>query len=455
MNRTVWQCGLACFSFLQLLDVSIAAPRPNIVLIVADDLGWNDVGYRNPRMRTPVIDRLATNGVQLNWHYVTPVCTPTRVCLMTGRHPSRFGAHCTEPSNEQAFPIGTPTLASLLHAAGYETVLTGKWHLGSKPEWGPNHNGFDHSYGSLAGAVGMYDHRYRIGTPFEKTWHRDHEFVEEQGHATDLITTEAVRAIERPRERPLFLYVPFHSVHTPLVEEKQYLNRVSHIKNADRRLYAAAVNHLDECIGRIIEALEKSGQLESTLVIFTSDNGGQVNHTGNQYPPPDPKLVRFSSNKPLRGKKAEVYEGGIRVPAFVYWPGVLAPRTCEAPLHAVDWLPTLANLVGSQVPSEIPLDGMDVWPVVIGKGDPRPRTFYWSVGAGPGQVALRHGAWKLLRAGPKRPWELFNLADDPYEQQNLAASNAEQLAKMKQMIANEQAKDAVPKKATPEASEEP
>jgi arylsulfatase A-like enzyme len=429
--------------------VANAAPQPNIVLIVADDLGWNDVGNHNERMRTPRLDQLAAEGVQFDRHYVTPVCTPTRVCLMTGRHPSRFNVHSTQPSNEQAFPIGTPTLASALQEAGYETALAGKWHLGSKPEWGPNHHGFDHSYGSLAGAVGMYDHRYRIGTPFEKTWHRDHEYIDEEGHATDLITAEAVRLIEQPRKKPLFLYVPFHSVHTPLVEEQKYLDRVSHIENADRRLYAAAVNHLDECIGRIVDAVEQSGKLESTLIVFTSDNGAQVNHSGNQYPPPDPKLVRFSSNKPLRGKKAEVYEGGIRVPALVYWPGTLSPRVCEAPLHAVDWLPTLSKLVGGQVPAEVPLDGMDVWSVVAGEKRPSPRTLYWSLGEGPRQVAVRDGDWKLLRAGPNRPWELFNLKDDPYEEKNLADSQPEQLARMQEILAEEQSKDAAAKTATP------
>jgi arylsulfatase A-like enzyme len=288
----------------------------------------------------------------------------------------------------------------------------------------------------------MYDHRYRIGTPFERTWHRDHEYIDEEGHATDLITAEAVRVIEQPREKSLFLYVPFHSVHTPLVEEQKYLDRVSHIENADRRLYAAAVNHLDECIGRILDALKKTGQLESTLIVFTSDNGGQVNHSGNQYPPPDPKLVRFSSNKPLRGKKTDVYEGGIRVPALVSWPGTLLAHTCEAPLHAVDWLPTLAKLVGTQVPAEVPLDGMNVWPLVAGESEPSPRTLYWSRGAGPHCVAVRHGDWKLLKAGPNRAWELFNLADDPFEKSDLAAARPDRVEKLQALVREQQGKDA-------------
>ena len=439
MNK---QLGIASLGLLLLHGFTAAAPQPNIVLIVADDLGWNDVGYHNSRMRTPRLDRLAKEGVQFDWHYVMPVCTPTRVCLMTGRYPSRFGAHCTEPSNEQAFPLGTPTLASVLKSAGYETALAGKWHLGSKPEWGPNHYGFDHSYGSLAGAVGMYDHRYRIGSPFERTWHRNLEFIDEEGHATDLITTEAVRVIEQSRGKPFLLYVPFHSVHTPLVEMQTYMNRVTHIESADRRLYAAAVNHLDECIGRILDALKNTGQLESTLVVFTSDNGAQVNHAGNQYPPPDPKLVRFSSNKPLRGKKTDVFEGGIRVPALISWPGTLPAHTCEAPVHAVDWFPTLAKLVGTQIPQDVPVDGVDIWPLLTEKGKATPRTLYWSRGAGPQRVALRHGEGKVLQANPNRPWELYNLADDPYEKRDLAESMPERVTEMLAIVREEQSKDA-------------
>ncbi|MCA9438320.1 MAG: sulfatase-like hydrolase/transferase [Candidatus Omnitrophica bacterium] len=154
-----------------LLFVSAPAPAqpPNILFIVSDDQGWNDIGYHNDDLRTPNLDQLAETGVRLEHHYVQPQCTPTRVALMTGRYPSRFGPHCTTASNDQSYPIGTPTLASLLQSAGYDTGLFGKWHMGSKPEWGPNHYGFDFSYGSLAGAVGMYDHRYRLNTPYAQT----------------------------------------------------------------------------------------------------------------------------------------------------------------------------------------------------------------------------------------------------------------------------------------------
>ena len=152
-----------------VIDADADKVKPNILLIAADDQGWGDIGYHNPQIKSPNLDRLARTGVELDYHYVQPQCTPTRVALMTGRYPSRFGSHCTQASNSRAFPTGMLTMASMLKQIGYETMIIGKWHLGSKPEWGPNHYGFDYSYGSLAGAVGMYDHRYRLDSPFAKT----------------------------------------------------------------------------------------------------------------------------------------------------------------------------------------------------------------------------------------------------------------------------------------------
>ena len=334
-----------CVAIFALLAIggwqpTAVAGSPNVVLIVADDVGWNDVGYHNPEMRTPHIDRLAGEGVRFGQHYVMPQCTPTRVALMTGRYPCRFGEHCTRASNEQSYPLGTPTMASLLAAAGYHTAMAGKWHMGSTPEAGPNHFGFASSYGSLTGAVGMYDHRYRLSSPFVVTWHRDHEFVTEVGHATDLVAEEAERVIADAGERPFFLYLPFHAAHTPLVEPPEYLDRNRHHKSTDRMLYAASVSHLDDAVGRVVAALEKARLRENTLIVFTSDNGAQVHHKGGAYPPPDPSLRSFSSNAPLRSSKTHVYEGGIRVPAFANWPGKLDAVVCDAPLHAVDWLPT-------------------------------------------------------------------------------------------------------------------
>lgn len=421
------------------------ATHPNVVLIVADDLGWNDIGYHNAEIKSPHLDRLAAEGVRLDQHYVQPQCTPTRVALMTGRYPSRFGRHCTQASNVRALPPGTQTLASLLRSAGYATALTGKWHLGSKPEWGPNHYGFDHSHGSLAGAVGMYDHRYRLTQPeYTRTWHRNHEFVTEEGHVTDLCAAEAVRWIETHAEQPYLLYVPLHAVHVPLVEEDEWLAMNAHIKSPDRRLFAAAVSHMDAAIGRIVDALDRTGQRERTLIVFMSDNGGLHNHRGDTYPPPDPKLTNFSSNLPLRGQKGRTYEGGIRVPALVNWPGRLKPRMVAAPMHAVDWLPTLAGLAGAEPDRDIVYDGRDIWPLLTGdETAPPERTLYWVWGENRRRVALRHGDWKIVRQDGQDEFELFNLADDPSETTDLAATKPEKLAELVALFAAEKAKDAL------------
>jgi len=415
--------------------------RPNILVIVADDLGWADVGYHNPEMRTPNIDSLVQTGVELDCHYVMPVCTPTRVALLTGRYPSRFGSHCTQPSNEQALPYGTQTLASLLREEGYDTAIVGKWHLGSKPEWGPNHYGFAYSYGSLAGGMAPYDHRYRLTRPeFTKTFHRNHEFIEEPGHSTDLMADEAIGWIEKERESPFFLYVPFQAVHVPLVEVPHWWAKNEHISSADRRQFAAATTHMDDAIGRIIEALERTGQRENTLLVFFSDNGALTNHVGGKYPPPDPPLTNFSSNAPLHGQKAETYEGGIRVPAFVNWPAFLQPRKITTPLHVVDWMPTFAEI--AEVDNFDGLtDGQVIWPLLTGREETwSPRTFYWVVNEERRWVALRHGDWKIVRHR-EHSWELFNLANDPGESVNLADQLPSRLEELKERYRDQWARD--------------
>lgn len=436
--------GAVASAYTHSLAVPAEDRRPNIVLLVADDLGWNDVGYHNSAINTPHIDELVRTGVELDCHYVQPQCTPTRVALMTGRYPSRFGNHCTQASNEHAFGFGTVTMASMLKQAGYTTGIFGKWHLGSKQEWGPNHHGFDYSYGSLAGAIGMYDHRYRLDTPYAVTWHRNHEIIEEVGHATDLVTDEAVKWIRQKREKPFFAYVPFHTVHTPLVESHRSIAEYDEFENVDRRLFAAAVTHLDAAVGRIVAALDERGLREDTLIIFMSDNGGiSTSYSGDNYPPPDPALSEgFSSNLPFRSGKTHVYEGGMRVPAFVNWSGHLRAGKTSALMHCVDWMPTLAGLVRFDSKSDLQWDGMDVWPWIAGrKGGVEGRQLYWVWGRQRERVALRKGDWKLLRERLGGNWELYNLADDPYERHDLAKDKPAMVEKLKEAIRQEKARD--------------
>jgi len=430
---------------LNVVQRSALAAQPNILLIVSDDQGWNDIGYHNSKIRSPHLDKLARTGVELDRHYVMPQCTPTRVALMTGRYPSRYGLHCCQASNERAFPVGTLTLARMLKQVGYATGMSGKWHMGSKPEWGPNHHGFQYSHGSLTGAVGMYDHRYRLKSPFANTWHRNHQPLQEEGHVTDLTAAEATRWIESHQsdQQPWFFYVPFHAVHTPLVErDEKWRNINAHFKSPDRRLFAAAVSHMDDAVGRMVEALDRTGQRERTLIIFTSDNGAQVNHAGNAYPPPDPKLKQFSSNKPLRGSKTQTYEGGYRVPALVNWPAKLPPRKVTQPLHVVDWMPTLANLVGFDSQATAKWDGQDAWPQLSDAStEEHERLIYIAWGGRRQRESLHRGNWKIVRNSGKT-WELYNLADDPNETKNLSDTNREVLQSLLASYRAEREKDA-------------
>ncbi|MGI9429944.1 MAG: sulfatase-like hydrolase/transferase [Bythopirellula sp.] len=431
---------------LSLASLAQAAQRatdpPNVLIFLADDLGWSDVGYHNPEMRTPAIDQLQQSGVELNCHYVMPMCTPTRVALLTGKYPSRFGNHCTQASNYQALEFGTPTLSSLLRKAGYDTALIGKWHLGSLPKWGPNHFGFDYSFGSLAGAMAPYDHRYQLNRPeFIRTFHRNHKFIDEPGHITDLTAKEAIRWIRRKRTKPFFLYVPFHAVHVPLVEEPRWINQNDHIESPDRRLFAAAVTHMDAAIGQIIDAVDEVGQRENTLVLFFSDNGGLFSHEGGEYPEPDPPLHGISSNAPWRGHKTEVYEGGIRVPAIVSWVGQLQPRKIDSPLHAIDWLPTICELVGATKDVPEHTDGQDIWSIVTGQQTtPAARTLYWVTKEERKWVALRHGEWKIVRFRDQ-PWQLYDLKHDPSESQDVATLHPGKLQQLLALYQQEKGKD--------------
>ncbi len=444
MNRSI----AAVFLTLLISFASGAAEtKPNIILIVTDDQGWADIGYHNDEVRTPNIDKLCKMGVQLDAHYVQPQCTPTRVALMTGRYPSRFGPQATFANNKPAFPKGTLTMAQMLKDLGYDTALMGKWHLGSSAKHGPNHFGFDYSYGSLAGAVGNYNHVYRIGSPYEITWHRNGQIIDgyENGtHTTDLIAADAIRFLEKQREKPFFLYLPFHAVHLPIYEEDEKWHEMNaHVEDGDRRAFLAAASHLDDAIGQIINAVENSVALENTIVIFTSDNGGvHWAHPGNAYPAPDPAMKKgFSSNAPLRAGKITAYEGGMRVPAFITWVGKLEPHKMTARMHVSDWLPTLAGLLNPQSAQSPDWDGQNVWPLLTGKQKKyeKPRTIYttWNNRT---WEALHHGDMKIVRQKGK-PWQLYDLAKDPIEKNNLAKQMPGKVAELVTLYKAEKTKD--------------
>lgn len=406
--------------------------KPNIIIIIPDDLGWGDVGYHGSFIKTPNIDKLAETGIRLNHHYAMPTCTPTRVCLMTGLYPSRYGV--TAPDYGEVIDLGDPTMASILADNGYFTAIAGKWHMGSPP-YTPLKYGFQSSYGYFDGQIDPYTHEYKTG---RKSWHRNDKLMDEEGHATDLITREALRIINQKHEKPFFLYVTYSVPHYPLDEPKEWLSIYDGLTiTPSRKWFAASVSHMDAGIGKIIDALEKSGQRDNTFVLFISDNGGQFSwysdteYNGKYADRPHDVL---GNNYPLYGWKGDLYEGGIRVPAIANWPGHLKQGDLDTPIHVSDWLPTLCNLTQSEksLQSLKKRDGQNIWlNLTGGKSLNEKRTMYWKTGQG---FAVREGNWKLVTDGGTNAAELYNLSTDFRETKDLSKSNPEVTIHLKELL---------------------
>ena len=316
-----------------LLAVNDAPPsKPNIVFLLIDDLGYADCGFNGGKeIRTPNIDKLAASGAVLESHYVQPVCSPTRAALMTGRYATRTGVYTVvRPHAKWGLPLGERTLADALKEAGYTTAIVGKWHLGEfNPKYQPTSRGFEHQHGLFFGMIDHFTH-IRDGS---HDWYHDDKQLKEEGYSTHLITREACRLIEsQPKSKPLFLYIPYNAVHAPLQVPEKYLQPYGDLKGG-RRTLAGMLAAVDEGIGQIVEALDKAGLRENTLIVFSADNGG---------PPP-------GTNTPLRDFKGTIYEGGTRGCAFATWPGHLpAGVRNKQPIHVVDWYPTLLRVAGAE-----------------------------------------------------------------------------------------------------------
>jgi arylsulfatase A-like enzyme len=352
---------------------------------------------------------------------VWPTCSPTRCAILCGRNPARFGILGPIGGDSKlAMPREIPNLATMLKSRGYHTAISGKWHLSLQIENGPRQYGFDSTYGYLHGQIDPWTHEYKLGN---RTWHRDDVFTDDKGHATDLIAAEAERVVAQKRTEPLFLYVAFSVPHTPLAEDEKWRAPFAgKFKEETRQHVAASVAHMDDAIGKITAALDSAGLRENTLIIFTSDNGGPQKSDGGDY---EGKYKNqkgpLSDNGPLRGWKGEAFEGGVLVPAFVNWPAKLKPRTEDAVLCALDWLPTLAALTGAEVSQSDPLDGRNVWPLLTGEAKGEARTIFWRTSK---QSAIREGDWKLVTTKDGDD-ALFNLKDDPFEKMDLAAAQPE------------------------------
>lgn len=420
-----------------------AAQRPNVIIIYADDMGFGDVGYNGfTDVATPSIDKLAQQSVIINQGYVSAsVCAPSRAGLLTGQYQQRFGLgeNCSAsgwPHSEISQGSGIPNnqlLASeLLKTIGYTTGMVGKWHLGVAEAKRPNQKGFDYYYGFLNGAHSYYKSQLEMGDK-KAVWplFDNNTPVTFQGYLTEVFTKKAVEFIKESNDKPFFLYLAYNAVHHPWEVPDKYIERLQHIELPNRRKFAAMVLALDDGVGQVMEALNQQGVADNTIVVFISDNGspsGQAKGgVANDY---------MSSTGGLRGWKGDTYEGGIRVPFLIKWPGMLQPGVYNKPVINLDILPTLAAYLNIDEGRDF--DGVNLLPYLTGKDNGTPHDIlYWRRDD---DYAIRKGDWKLCwnDRGMKDTdsAELFNLEDDPNEQYNLAAQFPE-LAKEMQRIFDE------------------
>lgn len=393
--------------------------RPNIIFILADDMGWGDLScYGRPDYRTPNIDLLASQGTKFTDAYsASAVCTPTRCGYITGRYPARFKIGLEEPLTATNHSVGlepnNPTIASSLKQRGYNTALIGKWHLGFRPEWGPNAHGFDEFFGILAGAGDYFLHKNGLGQP---DLYENLTPVERNGYLTDLLTERAVSYVKKRRNAPFFLSLHYTAPHWPWQGPKggeavsfadKTIEPVKMAAGGSLKLYAEMMKSLDDGVGQVMKALGAAGISRKTLVIFTSDNGGE----------------RFSYQWPFSGEKGSLLEGGIRVPAIVWWPGMVpANRVTQQMAISMDWTATILAAAGTDARS---LDGIDLLPVIKGTSPVHDRTFFWRIYD---QDAVRAGKWKFLRDGDVR--RLFDLSLDQHEQADFSQKHSDVLQRL-------------------------
>ena len=395
--------------------------RPNIIFILADDLGWGDLScYGRPDYHTPNIDLLASQGTKFTDAYsASAICTPTRCGYITGRYPARFKIGLEEPLPVTNLNVGLepgqPTIASLLKQSGYNTALIGKWHLGFRPEWGPNAHGFDEFFGILAGAGDYFLHKNGLGQPdlFENLTP-----VDRHGYLTDLLTERAVRYVKKRRTDPFFLSLHYTAPHWPwqgpnggetVTFTDKTIEPVTMGGGGSLKLYAKMMKSLDDGVGRVMQAIRGAGIDRRTLVIFTSDNGGE----------------RFSYEWPFSGGKGDLLEGGIRVPAIVRWPGIIAAnRVTQQMAITMDWTATILAAARTDT-ARYSLDGIDLMPVIRSQRPLSDRTFCWRIR---NQDALREGKWKFFRNGDAR--RLFDLSLDQHEQADFSQKHPDVLQRL-------------------------
>jgi len=433
MNRSRHLGVLAILVLLPLLACEPGRPReaqaprkpspPNIVIFLADDLGWGDVGYHGSEIPTPAIDALAARGVRLERFYATPKCTPTRTRLMTGRWAIRYDlVYNLKPWRSAGFPASLPTLPGILRRHGYRTALVGKWHLGDAPGARPMDRGFDWHYGNLGGVIDHWRHRRKNG---DLDWWRGTKLVEEPGFSANLLAREAVRWLGEERDKPFFLYNAFTVPHTPLEAPDEMLAVCGHIRDPKRRAYAGMVVAFDRAVSRVIETLRDDGRLDDTIIVLLGDNGASPRHGGN--------------TGPFRGHKESVYEGGLRVPAVISWPGHLPEGTrTDQLLTITDLPPTLLAAAGVETDAEF--DGRNLWAELsTGKVVPREPLYFAVEDNERVHLAVLDDPLKLILVWSKKaraPEErhLYDVLADRGERHDLWSERPEDVSRLLRLL---------------------
>lgn len=432
MRKSIYIFLFAPITILGSLNAQTKPDRPNVVLILADDLGYSDVGFNGCKdIPTPNIDKIAKNGVTFKNGYVSyAVCGPSRAGLITGRYQDRFGFSrnpLLAPNDiNMGLPLTEETMADILKRKGYRSTTIGKWHLGTHPALNPLKRGFDEFFGFVDGGHQYFPQNWTINDITQTRTQNDGyktkllrglKPIEETEYLTDALSREAVQFIDRNAKKPFFVYLAYNAPHSPLQATSKYLDRFNAIENPKRKTYAAMVSAMDDGVGRVLKQLKDKGLEENTIVIFLSDNGGPTNDNA-------------SNNKPLRGQKSDFWDGGIKVPFAIQWPAkIKAGSTYQNPIISLDILATISSYINAEINPKRPLDGVDLLPFITGKNTNAPHDYLFWRNFDNNQLAVRTVDRKIVISKDKNQ-ALFNIIEDVAEQRNVISQDQQNFDKL-------------------------